>query len=149
MWEAIKDVARAILPARNASPEQAYRWSVSVATAILIIGGLSVANFVAMWGLLPALFTGFAHADTIPGLAKTEDLQKIQRSLNDLSTKIQGAQIVTLGQQIYNLRIMECNARKVGNSDAARSHAEKIEELRYTFRQLANYEYELRPCAEL
>lgn len=148
MGEIFKTILFALFPPRNPTPERLRQWGFAVAGVLIAMSGLTVANTLVMFGLTP-LFGGFAHADTLPGLARSDDVKMVQKSLDTLTTQIKQSQIATLGQQIYNLHVMECNARKAGNAEAARSHADKLEELKFNFRLLAGYDYDIRPCAEL
>jgi hypothetical protein len=150
VWDFIKDLLGAILPPKDPTPERQRRWGFAVAGVLIAMSTWTVGNTVLLLGLLPPLFgDGFARADALSALAQKSDLARIERSLDALVQTSKNAQIATLGQQIYNLHVMECNARKAGNGEAARSHAEKLEELKFNFRQLAGYEYSLQSCAEL
>ncbi len=150
MWDAIRAILSAVFPpSPGASPERQYRWSVAITTFALAIGGLSVANTVAMFGLLPALFAGFAHADTVPTLAQRSDVTALRQSVDVLASAVKQSQVATLGQQIYNLRVMECNARKAKNFEAASSHGKQLDDLKISYRSLAGYDYPIRDCTEL
>jgi hypothetical protein len=139
----------ALIPPTDASNEKNYKWRVSVALAILFIGVNTVANTVFMFGLIPFLFSGFASVTTVQDLATKNDLAKVSDSLSSVSSIVKESQIETLDQQIYNLHVMECNALKAKNMDAADSHGRRLSELTRKFRVLIGYDYILRPCSEL
>jgi hypothetical protein len=156
MWDIIKGFAVALIPPRDGDAERSYKWRVTVATLIFALGGVTLANTVLTWGMVPWIFLGFARVDTVVGIerdqvefARKADVAKITAQIDRIGEALTMAQIATLDQQIYNLRVMQCNAIKNGNREASLSHGDQLRSLQAQFRVLAQYDYPLRPCSEL
>ena len=150
MWDVIKVVLGAIIPPKDPTPERLRLWGFAVMGMLVAMTSWTAVNTVVMLGLMPALFgPGYVRANVVADLARANDLKMIQQSLDSLITQQKAAAVATLGQQIYNLHIMECNARKARNFDLAKNHADTLEGLKFNFRMLAGYDYLLQPCSEL
>ena len=153
MWDAIKNILTSIAPPRDIDPERVYQWRVTVAMLVVAIGAVSMINALLLFGFVPAFFAGLVpvNSQALLELQRSQktDLASISAQISGFANALIASQVATLNQQMYNLRIMQCNALKSGNREAARSHGQQLQELAAQFRNLAHYDYALRPCAEL
>ena len=153
MWEAIKNILTSIAPPRDIDPERVYQWRVTVAMLVVAIGAVSMINALLLFGFVPAFFAGLVpvNSQALLELQRSQktDLASISAQITGFGNALIESQVATLNQQIYNLRVMQCNAIKAGNREAASSHGQQLQELAARFRNLAHYDFMLRPCAEL
>lgn len=149
MFNLLRLLFDALVPPIGADEIHTYKWRLTVAGLLTAVGGLSVTNTVIMFGLWPALFgAGFAHADNLSDFARKADIADLQTTLQEVTAELKSNQISALEQQVYNLRVLECNALKIGNALAAEAHGRRLSELNSQYHMIVGYDYFLRPCAE-
>jgi len=77
------------------------------------------------------------------------DVMPLTRGIDEIRDAIQQNRVGNLKDQMYNLRVRQCDAIKQGNLEAARSHDQQLQNLEFEWRSLMKYDYSRRPCSEL
>jgi hypothetical protein len=139
------------VPPRDLDDESMYRWNFAVFVNLAIIGGATFVNMALIWGIIPVVFGGFATAASMNDTNKS--IMMLQQTL-DIARKESASskneiQATIIGQNIYNLRIMQCQALKAHNGTAVESMESQIKQKKAEFRNAAGYEYETSSCENL
>lgn len=97
-----------------------------------------------VWGLLPALFGGFATNKDV-AIAVEQAQTRIERVVKDSTNDLKASMLLA---RIYNYRQAQCKAIKENNGAAAQSLNQQIESARNDYFLVVQTPYDLRPCSE-
>jgi len=136
-----------LLPPPNEDEEQ-FRWQRSIAFAVILFGGISVANVALTWGLVPVLFSGFATLASQE--AQAIDLDRVQQSITALSSQIQQSEreqkALLLQAQLNQVFDAMCGAQR-GNRTAEFAQWERqFVALLLEYNRISPQPYPMRAC---
>lgn len=143
-WGLFKSLVPGLVPPRDFTDTAAvYSWSVSVSVTVVIMGGLTVANTVLMWGFAPVLFAGFASAADIQSVQNSQN--RVEKLVEDSSRDLK---VTFLRDRLFTYRANQCRAIRAGDLQLAASIGIQIQNARDEHYRITSMVYELRPCEE-
>lgn len=146
------DLIPALVPPRDFTDiAAAYKWSMSVSIIVLLLVGVTIVNTALVWGFIPFFFTGFASAADLSTINKSQ--QTIQRTIDTAIAELRSGGRTTnsiiIAQNIYNLRIMQCNQLRAKNGAAVESLEAQIKAAMQAYFAEAGVPYTTSSCENL
>lgn len=147
MMGLIKDfLALVVPPPEEHDPTGPYvrRWRWAIFGALCTVTSALAIQMSLAWGAIPIVFSGFASSQQIRELRDGQD--EIVHAVKNLAKETSE---IVIGNQIDNLRIMECDARKSGKLDLARAFASRITDKQRDYRRVMGSDRPLRSCEDV
>ncbi len=129
-------------PKEQFESDKFYGWRNLLAGTVLFIGCAMTGYAAASFGLITLFgFTGFAHAG---------DVQELKMSQQTLAASVQRASnevmAIVVGGQVFDLRVKQCAAAKVGAVDAYNAYSSEMVNKLELYRRVSGQLYPLQAC---
>jgi hypothetical protein len=136
-----------LFPPPQADQEQ-FRWQRAMAFALILVGGLTVANVALTWGLVPILFSGFATFASQE--AQAIDLNNVQKSITAQSQQMERDKIelkaLLLQAQLNQVFDAMCGAQRGNRRDEFIQWERQFTALRLEYNRISSQPYPMRSC---